>query len=195
MPPRLAGHVGEPEWDVVGGLCQSGLNSPLTTSAGRLFDAVAALCGIRAEVSYEGQAAIELEAASAPFAGAAVPYALPLIDEGPGPLVLDARATVAAVAADAAAGAEPGLIGARFHLGLAVATAAALRRVAAGAGLDAVVLSGGVFANRLLLEATARALADSGLRLLVPRATPPGDGGIALGQAAVAAARLGGGFA
>ncbi len=82
------------------GICQSGLASPLTTSAGRLFDAVAALCGIRAEVSYEGQAAIELEAASArPFAGARpAPYPMPLIDEGPGPLVLDARETVAAVA-------------------------------------------------------------------------------------------------
>ncbi len=190
VPPRLRDAVGEAEWEAVAELCARGINSPLTTSVGRLFDAVAAVCGLRAEVSYEGQAAVELEAAAASFAGDLDPYPMPLIAEGPGPLVLDARETFAAAAADAAAGVEAGAIGARFHAGLAATTASALGRIAREAGLGSVVLSGGVFANRLLLEDAALRLRDGGLAILVPRAAPPGDGGIALGQAAVAAARL-----
>ena len=160
-------------------LVRSGLSSPVTTSMGRLFDAVAALCGLRDEVTYEGQAAVELEAAVDP--GERGRYELPVTAAG----VLDARPTVLAVARDVAAGAAPGTIAARFHAAVAGATAEAVSRV----GLGTVVLSGGVFQNRTLLAATAAALEARGLRVLVPERLPPNDGGVSYGQAAVAAAR------
>ena len=170
----------------VAGLLRTGTAAPVTTSAGRLFDAVAALCGLRAEVTYEGQAAIELEAACDP--GERGAYPLPLTVRS-GALVLDARATVAAAAADVRAGVATGRIAARFHHGLGDATAAACGRIAAERRLGTVVLSGGVFQNLALLERTRQRLAAAGLRVLVPRRLPANDGGIAFGQAAVAAAR------
>jgi hydrogenase maturation protein HypF len=187
-PPHLLADVSPERWEQVGRLCITGLASPLTTSAGRLFDAVAALCGLRAMATYEGQAAAELEGvADVADAGA---YPLPLVESG-GLLLLDARATVTAVLADLDAGASPALVSARFHTALATATAAACERLAERAGLSAVVLSGGVFQNRLLLERTAEQLERSALRVLVPERLPPNDGGISYGQAAIAAARDG----
>jgi hydrogenase maturation protein HypF len=154
---------------------------------GRLFDAVAALCGIRPTVSYEGQAAIELEAAASPqHLGA---YELPVV-EADGSLVLDARPTVRAIEADLRAGSSVGAVAARFHATVADATARACLAVAEARSLDAVVLSGGVFQNRRLLEGAAMALHLSGLRVLVPELLPVNDGGIAFGQAAVAASAL-----
>jgi hydrogenase maturation protein HypF len=148
---------------------------------------VAALCGLQTHVSYEGQAAVELEAcADHPGAGGA--YDLPLADDG-GNRVLDARATVTAVAADVAAGVPVGVIAGRFHEGVAQATAAACAEAAADHGLQTAVLSGGVFQNRLLLERTSALLTAMGMRVLVPERLPPNDGGVAFGQAAVAAAR------
>ena len=111
-------------------------------------------------------------------------YELPVTDD----CVLDARPTIRAVLADAAAGTDPRRISARFHRAVARATAAACAQVAAAAGLDRVVLSGGVFQNRLLLEWTAAELEAAGLRVLVPERLPPNDGGISFGQAAIAAA-------
>jgi hydrogenase maturation protein HypF len=167
-------------------MVRTGVGAPLTTSAGRLFDAVAALAGLRDVVSYEGQAAIELEAACDPAERGS--YDLPVLDDG-GALVLDARETVRQVAADARDGVRPGAIAARFHSALAGATAHSCAVVAERRGLDLVVLSGGVFQNRRLLEATAGLLSAAGLRVLTPRRLPANDGGIAYGQAAVAAAR------
>ena len=99
-----------------------------------------------------------------------------------------ARVLRLAAASDLRAGASAGTVSARFHRGLARATADACAQVAAERGLDAVVLSGGVFQNRLLLEATAGRVEAAGLRVLVPERLPAGDGGIAYGQAAVGAA-------
>jgi len=170
-PAALAARPG---WDEVSALARTGVASPLTSSVGRLFDAVAALCGLRSEITYEGQAAIELEAAcDAAERGA---YAF-----GP---ALDARPTVAAVVDDIARGTDAGVIAARFHNALAAATARALLEH----GPDTVVLSGGVFANRRLLSRTRALLGEAGVRVLVPERLPPGDGGISYGQAAVAAA-------
>jgi len=170
-PAALAARPG---WDEVSALARTGVASPLTSSVGRLFDAVAALCGLRSEITYEGQAAIELEAAcDAAERGA---YAF-----GP---ALDARPTVAAVVDDIARGTDAGVIAARFHNALAAATARALLEH----GPDTVVLSGGVFANRCLLSRTRALLGEAGVRVLVPERLPPGDGGISYGQAAVAAA-------
>ncbi len=181
--PRALGDAVDPErWSQVASLCASGVASPWTSSAGRLFDAVAALCGVRAEVNYEGQAAVELEALAhtAPQAGEG--YPLPLVDG-----VLDARVTIRAVAADLEAGVGPATVAARFHAGVAAATADACAALAGAHGVDTVVLSGGAFQNRLLLEATAAHAEALGLRALVPERLPPNDGGIAYGQAAVAA--------
>ncbi|HEY1359012.1 MAG TPA: carbamoyltransferase HypF [Thermoleophilaceae bacterium] len=172
--------VSPQRWDEVAELVRTGLASPLTTSMGRLFDAVSALCGIRLVASYEGQPAVELEAlADRSERGA---YPLPLLGERP--VALDARETVHAVRADLAAGVPAAVVSARFHNGVAGATAAACERQ----GTATVVLSGGVFQNRLLLERTAEQLERAGLRVLVPRRLPPNDGGISYGQAAVAAA-------
>ena len=170
----------DPErWGAVARLAESGVAAPPTTSVGRLFDAVAALCGIRHETTYEGQAAIELEAACDPAERGAYPFEP----------ALDPRPTIHAIDRDLARGVPAGVIAARFHHALADATADACTRVAADRGLDRVVLSGGAFQNRRLLERTAARLTQAGLRTLVPQLLPPNDGGIAFGQAAVAAAR------
>jgi hydrogenase maturation protein HypF len=189
VPPALEAYVDPAAWRQVGALVRRGTAAPVTTSAGRLCDAVAALCGIRPVVSYEGQAAIELEACCDPTERGAHP--LPVV-EAEGGLVLDARPAIRAVAADLAAGVPLGRVATRFHHGLADATAQACARIALARGGPPVVLSGGVFQNRRLLERTAAALIDRGLRVLVPERLPPNDGGIAYGQAAIAAARWAG---
>ena len=177
LPKLLAADVGEPRWRQVSSLVLSGVASPTTTSMGRLFDAVAALCGVRAEVSYEGQAAIELEAACDPDEDSSYPC-----DE------LDVRAAVRALCDDLDAGRGVPVVAARFHNTVADATARALLGAALSHDVATVVLSGGVFQNRRLLERTMRSLAGSGLRVLTPERLPPNDGGIAYGQAAIAAA-------
>jgi hydrogenase maturation protein HypF len=189
LPRALRGRVDERAWRQVADLARTGVASPLTTSMGRLFDAVAALCGLRPEVNYEGQAAIELEAACEPTELA--PYPLPL--EGGGELlVLDPRETIEAVAADIARGASVGAVATRFHAAVAAATVAACARAASEHGVDRVALSGGVFQNRRLLSETAAGLEAAGLQVLVPERLPCNDGGIAYGQVAVAAARMAG---
>jgi hydrogenase maturation protein HypF len=184
-PEPLAGLVDPGAWEAVAGICETGLASPLTTSAGRLFDAVAALCGLRTEIHYEGQAAVELEAAAAGLADPH-PYPMPLLDERPGPIVIDARPTIRAIVADLDRDDVPA-IAARFHAAIAAATVEALSRLAERRGLTDVVLSGGVFQNRLLLEGVVPALVARGLRPLLPLRLPANDGAIAYGQAAIAA--------
>jgi hydrogenase maturation protein HypF len=171
-------------------MIRAGLSSPLTTSAGRLFDAVAALCGLRAVSTYEGQAAAELEAAAAPLGSVreSAAYPMPLIAEGDAPVILDARETIRAIVADLASGAAADAVSARFHLGLAGATASACAALAERHGTSLVALGGGAFQNRLLLERVTALLEGRGLRVLLPLRLPPNDGGISYGQAAVAAA-------
>jgi hydrogenase maturation protein HypF len=184
LPARLAGRVSAEDWDQVGRLAASGLASPLTSSAGRLFDAVSALCAICTEVSYEGQAAIELEAACDPHEDAA--YPMPVLQRER--LVLDARATVREIAADLAEGVPVPIVASRFHNGLADAVATACAEIARRRRAGTVLLSGGTFQNRRLVERAAAQLGAAGLEVLTPELLPPGDGGIAYGQAAVAAA-------
>jgi hydrogenase maturation protein HypF len=184
IPGALRASVGAPEWEAVARLIGRGLQAPWTSSVGRLFDAVAALCGLRARVSYEGQAAAELEAVA--DRSERGEYTLALTDD----LRLDARPLIAAVHADVEAGLSIPVVSCRFHRGLAAITAEACRRTAEARGLDLVVLSGGVFQNRLLLELTSERVQAHRLRVLVPERLPPNDGGISYGQAAVAAARL-----
>jgi hydrogenase maturation protein HypF len=184
LPRSLEGLVDPERWNRVAQLGASGLVSPTTTSMGRLFDAVAALCGISPRARYEGQAAVELEAAA--LAGERGAYPLPVADTQP-LARLDARETIRCVARDLDAGVDPGVVSARFHQGVSEATASACAAAAEAHALDTVVLSGGVFQNRRLLEGVAGRLEQLGLRALVPRQLPPNDGGISYGQAAVAA--------
>ena len=186
-PPPALVEIEQPRWNTVARMSVNGVGSPLTSSAGRLFDAVAALCGVRLEVSYEGQAAIELEALAE--RGAAEPYPLEVEQDGAA-VGLDVRPVIRAVLADLRAAVPVGTISARLHAGLARATTEALALVAGRRELDLAVLAGGVFQNRLLLELTAAGLEQAGLRVLVPEKLPPNDGQIAFGQVAAAAARL-----
>ena len=187
MPAALAAEA-EADWEAVCGLVRSGAGSPVTTSVGRLFDAVAALCGIRARVNYEGQAAAELEGMADPTERG--DYRIELEGGAGAPLVLDPRGAIRALESDVQGGTSVPVVAARFHNGLAAATAAACARECERSDLDLVVLSGGVFQNRLLLERTRAGLHSAGLRTLIPEKLPPNDGGIAYGQVAVASARL-----
>ena len=187
LPRSLNGAVDQRAWRQVARLANGGPNSPLTSSMGRLFDAVAALCGQRAEVNYEGQAAVELEAACDP--GERGRYAI-TVDAAEDTLVIDPREAIAEVAADITRGDAVGAVASRFHSAVSAATVHACTQAALLHGTDLVVLSGGVFQNRRLLEATAAGLHAQGLRVLLPERLPMNDGGIAYGQAAVAARRV-----
>ncbi|GAA1211721.1 carbamoyltransferase HypF [Pseudonocardia alaniniphila] len=171
-----------PLWTQVEKLMVSDVEVPVTTSAGRLFDAVAALVGIRDRVNYEGQAAVELEQCASAV-GECDGYPVGF-DGG----LIRAGDLVRAVVADLRTGTAAPLIAARFHAGLHDALAAAAVRAAAGTGLDVVALSGGVFQNLRLLHGVSRRLTAAGLRVLVHSRMPCNDGGISLGQVAVAAA-------
>ncbi|GAA4209826.1 carbamoyltransferase HypF [Streptosporangium oxazolinicum] len=173
-------------WDEVVAVARAGTNSPLTSSAGRLFDAVAAILGLRDTAGYEGQAAIALEQCADPTEQGA--YQARIADEGP-LVTIRAADLVRAVVEDTRAGAVPARVAARFHNGLAVAAARVCARLRDDTGLGTVALSGGVFQNRLLLDGLTTALRLRGLRVLTHRAVPPNDGGVSFGQAAVAAAR------
>ncbi len=186
VPPSLAGIVDPERWAAVARIAGEGVASPITTSVGRLCDAVAAICGAGERVSYEGQAAVELEALADPHERGS--YEMPFEDDQ-----LDARPTIAAVAADVAAGAARETISARFHSTLATATARACLQIARAHGVSLVVLGGGVFQNRLLLEGVAARVESAGLRALVAERLPPNDGAISYGQAAIAAAAVRGG--
>ncbi|HTJ76436.1 MAG TPA: carbamoyltransferase HypF [Acidimicrobiales bacterium] len=161
-----------------------------TSSAGRLFDAVAALLGLRRQITYEAQAAIELESAAAgqPLAGPGG-YELDLVDGPDGTLVLDPSPLLATVVAEHRRGAPTPAVAAGFHAGLGRGVAAAAARAAAENGLDTVALSGGVFQNARLTAVVAGELERAGLAVLVHHRLPPNDGGVSVGQAAVAAWR------
>ncbi len=174
-----------PRWRDVLTMARRGINAPVTSSAGRLFDAVAAILGVRDVINYEGQAAVELEQRAAPSERAGYAAA---IDEGD-PLRIAGGDLVRAVVDDLLAGVDRGVIAARFHNGVAAAIVTACLLLRDRSGLGVVALSGGVFQNLLLLDRTVAGLEDAGFRVLVHSQVPPNDGGISLGQAAVAAAR------
>ncbi|WP_433533105.1 carbamoyltransferase HypF [Micromonospora sp. CA-263727] len=175
----------ERQWPAVVALARTGTNSPRTSSAGRLFDAVSALLGRHDRVSFEGQAAIALEQRADRDERGGYPVAA----GGPVPLRDAGCALVRCVVEDLLAGVDPGRIAARFHHGLADAVLRAAETVRQRTGLATVALSGGVFQNMLLLEAVVSGLERDGFRVLVHSRVPPNDGGISLGQAVIAAAR------
>ncbi|MBV8958074.1 MAG: hypothetical protein JO087_04835, partial [Actinobacteria bacterium] len=158
----------------------------LTSSVGRLFDAVAALVGVRQRVSYEGQAAIELEALAVGADSADVAhYEYELRRHQT--LIVDPRPLVAGIMADRERNVPASAMAAGFHRALAAATIAAATELASRYGCDCVALSGGVFQNELLRRGIADGLRTNGLRVLQHGKVPTNDGGISIGQAAVAA--------
>lgn len=167
-----------------------GLNSPLASSCGRLFDAVAAAIGVcRERVSHEGQAAIELESLATAEFHRQAPHAYPFDREDGETGTLGWRSLWEALLGDIRQGVGPAVIAARFHQGVVQAVVESARMLCDENGLDTAVLGGGVFQNRLLLEGVSAALRESGLRVLSPEKVPANDGGLALGQAAIAAAQ------
>jgi hydrogenase maturation protein HypF len=175
-----------PRWGPVLDLGRKGVNSLPVSSAGRLFDAVAALVTGRQRANYEGQAAVELEQAADPAEEAA--YECPIVREGP-LLVLDGVELVRAVAEATSRGVLPATVAAAFHNGFARALVEWCCQIRAETSLREVALSGGTFQNLLLLERVVGGLRAAGFEVLIHRRVPPNDGGIALGQAASAAAR------
>jgi hydrogenase maturation protein HypF len=172
-------------------MLERGVNAPVTTSAGRLFDGVAALIGLALRTTFDGQAAMALEFAADRTARGAYPIRLTRSDrrEGtrlPEPLVVDWRPLLEAVLEDRRRGVPAGIISARFHESLAEASL----RVARAVGEPAVALTGGCFQNRLLLQKTVDKLRDAGFEVLLHARVPPNDGGLGLGQVAAAAARM-----
>ncbi|TDU88587.1 hydrogenase maturation protein HypF [Kribbella voronezhensis] len=152
-----------------------------TSSMGRLFDAVSSLAGVCHRVGYEAQAAIELEGLAVDHPGEhGYEFAV-------GAGMIDPEPVLAAVVRDVLDGVAAGVIGARFHQAVADVMVTTAEQVRAASGPDTVALSGGVFANRLLLSASTRALSAAGFEVLRPRRVPPTDAGLALGQLAVAA--------
>jgi hydrogenase maturation protein HypF len=153
-----------------------------TSSAGRLFDAVAALLGLASEITFEGQAAIALEAAAAPEVTSAYPFELTQSD----PVIVDLRPTVVAIVEDLEAACSIHTIAARFHNTLCAAIAEVCSRIEASEGLNRVCLSGGTFQNLYLLRRTVVELRRRGFEVFLHATVPANDGGISLGQAVIA---------
>ena len=172
-------------WPSVLQMAGRGVNSPLTSSAGRLFDAAAAILGVRDTINYEGQAAIELEQLADPAERGAYRAGI----TGPEPLRIAGHDLIRAVVEDLAAGTAPAVVAARFHNGVAGLITDCCLLLREGRGLNTVALSGGVFQNLLLLRATMARLERHGFAVLVHSRVPCNDGGISLGQAVVAATR------
>ncbi len=185
LPPVAA--ASEADRRVLQAQLSGRMPSPLTTSMGRLFDAVSSLAGVRHEVTYEAQAAIELEAALDPDEEGAYHFDTTRTGDT---LVLDPAPVIRDIVGDVRSGVSVGAISARFHnavADLALEVCFSLRR---DAGLAQVCLSGGVFQNVSLLELAATRLEGKGFRVYWHRKVPPNDGGLSLGQAVVAAARM-----
>lgn len=195
---RLLGTLDEQTHSVTATMIERGINSPRTSSMGRLFDAAAAVLGICDKATYEGEPAIELEAAAwraldgeiARFPDDNAGY----FASGPswldGTYVLDQKALFEALLEGIGAGAPADRLALDFHITIARSSARIAREICAREGIDTVALSGGVFMNRLLLQLLTRELKSMGLTVLVPHSVPVNDGCIAYGQAAVARARL-----
>jgi hydrogenase maturation protein HypF len=166
---------------------ERGINAPMASSMGRLFDAAAAVLGVRRHSTYEGQAAMELEALAGSMPAHTLPF--PIREDG-GRFVLDPIPLLSALGELRRGGVGADLLAARFHESVASAAAALATRVADGAKLGTVALGGGSFQNARLLSGVRRRLEEAGLRVLVPRRLPPNDGAISYGQAAVGAALL-----
>jgi hydrogenase maturation protein HypF len=176
LPPMAA--LSNEERRLIEQQIRTGFNSPLTSSMGRLFDAVASIIGVRQEVNYEGQAAIELEAIADPSESGA--YAFEIGE------TIGAAPLIRSIVADYRAGVDRSIIAARFHNSVARMIHTVCVNLRARHGLNQVALSGGVFQNVTLLSKTLELLRAADFEVFTHRYVPPNDGGLALGQAVVA---------
>jgi hydrogenase maturation protein HypF len=172
-------------WPAVAAMARKGVNSPLTSSAGRLFDAAASILGVRDTINYEGQAAVELEQLADPAEAGAYPATV----VAGHPFTVTGADLLEKIILDLTDGVRAPVIAARFHHGVAAAIEAGCVLLRDRHGLGTVALSGGVFQNMLLLHATVRRLEARGFRVLTHSRVPCNDGGISLGQAVIAGAR------
>ncbi len=178
--------VSKLEREIIARQIERRLNTPLTSSMGRLFDAVSALAGIREEIDYEGQAAVELEMAAykeSPEDDQSYPYHITAEGEMK---IVSLADLLSAIIKELAQGVSPGKISLKFHNTIARMTGEMCRLLAGETGIDRVALSGGVFQNRLLLRKTVKLLEDGGSEVFTHRQAPCNDGGISLGQAVIA---------
>lgn len=195
---RLLDSLDEQTRSVTATMIERGINSPRTSSMGRLFDAAAAILGICDKATYEGEPAIELEAAawrafsseSACPTGNMASFSVTESSRPDDCHVLNSRPLFEALLEGIRTGVPAGKLALDFHVTIARASARIASEICVREDLDTVALSGGVFMNRLLLQLLTRELKDAGLTVLVPRTVPVNDGCIAYGQAAVARARL-----
>lgn len=170
-------------WPLFRKMLDSGLGSPLTSSAGRLFDAASALMGLRGSINYEGQAAIELEMAATDSTGEC--YGFDVEDRGSSS-ILDLSPTFSGIVEDLQSKLSRAVIARKFHNTMASVVDETCRKIGSKNGNSRVVLSGGVFQNILLLETCREKLLRSGFQVLTHERVPPNDGGICLGQAVIA---------
>jgi hydrogenase maturation protein HypF len=185
LPLAVVRDAGERDVRLIARLVEGGLNTPPTSSAGRLFDAVAALVGVPGSrrTTYEGQAAIELELAAEGTASHGYPFRLRQTGEG---WVVETHGIVGGVVEDLLAGREIGRISSRFHRTVAEIVVAGCEEIRAAGGASAVALSGGTFQNLLLLGQVVELLTGKGFEVYRHRRVPTNDGGLALGQAVLA---------
>jgi hydrogenase maturation protein HypF len=181
LPVRAAPSV---ELSVLRRQLERGVHCVPTSSMGRLFDAVSSLIGARHTVSYEAQAAIELETVAGSHLGPVPQYSFETIDDE-----VDSSALLTAIVEDIRQGCAPGAVAAGFHEAVARLIAETADRLRRETGIATVALSGGVFQNVLLVRLARAELSRLHLRVLAHRVVPPNDGGLALGQAAIAASR------
>ena len=175
------------EVEVIKRQIQKGLNSPLTSSMGRLFDAVSALTGVRREIDYEGQAAIELEMIAYDGIGEAASENYPfLIAENEGVNIVHLSELFSAIVHDLKQGVSRAVIAAKFHNSMAEMVSEVCQTISRETGIKQVALSGGVFQNRLLLRLFTPLLESRGFTVLTHKQVPTNDGGISLGQAVIA---------
>lgn len=185
--PSCMQHISEVEIQVIKHQLENKLNSPLTSSMGRLFDAISALIGIRGIVHYEGQAAVELEMAAYVGKHASSEESYPYhIVEDQGIKIVRLTDLLSAVVEDSAQNIAQSIISSRFHNTIAQIASTMCQQLADETGIRQVALSGGVFQNRLLLTKTITLLKNNSLKVFTHRQVPCNDGGISLGQAIVA---------
>jgi len=167
-------------WSLLRQAMQAGINSPSCSSIGRLFDAVSALLGVRGQINYEGQAAIELEQMARQGEQGEYPFE---IGEEDGTIIVDPDPVITAIVDEVKRSIDPSAISARFHNSLARAIARMALKMREATGLSEVVLSGGVFQNHLLMGRTVDLLEQADFKAYIHQKVPANDGGIALGQA------------
>jgi hydrogenase maturation protein HypF len=186
LPLDLWTQIEATELALVRRIMAAKVNCPLTSSCGRLFDAVSALLGVRRVVNYEGQAAIELEMLAAEGVDEAYDWSQP----SSYPIIIDPAPVLRGVISDLRRGVDRGVISAKFHNTIADIVVGVSRAARETTGINRVALSGGVFQNIYLLSRTLDGLDSHGFETLIQHQVPTNDGGIALGQAVIANARL-----